>query len=154
MSDNPPTHARCNAPTTACHDPTTRRPPLDQAFLIGVFLSSLFKASSHQPFFGTATVDDTRSRQKTELAIVIKVLSATAASPRAAASISALEILGPRLRDWLTQWSIGNSTRQMPPLRLAEGREFMGALDGKPKTDAEKRAQGGLQKEKDDPVGK
>ena len=48
---------------------------------------------------------------------------------------------------WL-QWNVGNATRQTPPLRLVEVREFMGALDGKPKTDAEKWAQQGLHKEK------
>ena len=46
---------------------------------------------------------------------------------------------------WL-QWNVGNATRQIPPLRLIQVNEFIAVLDGKPKTDAEKRAQRGLHK--------
>ena len=44
---------------------------------------------------------------------------------------------------WL-QWNVGNTTRQIPPLRLIQVTEFSGVLDGKPKTNAEKRSQRGL----------
>ena len=54
---------------------------------------------------------------------------------------------------WM-QWNVGNATRQIPPLRLVEVREFMGVLDTKPKTDLEKRSQRGLYKEKRRPARK
>jgi hypothetical protein len=49
---------------------------------------------------------------------------------------------------------VGNAVRQIPPLRLVQVREYQAVLDKKPKTDAEKRGQRGLHRDKRRPSRK